>query len=110
MNIHPGDVAITGLATFRSLLSVYMFLMYWKMEKFLRNRRKTDKEYGERKTLSFKIQNSIITLSILVATLEMTVLMLIEYMNTFPIPRSSRAQPKYLTNFLMVFHALFERL
>lgn len=103
-------MAITGLGTFRSLLLVYMFLMYWKMEKFLHNRRKTDKEYGERKTLSFKIQNSIITLSISVETLEMTVLMLIKYMNPFLIPRSSRVQPKYLTNFLMVFHAIFERL
>lgn len=83
MNIHPGNMAFTILATFRSLLFVYMFLIYWKMETFLDNRRKT--EIWEKEDIIIQNQNSIITLSKLVETLEMTSLMFIKYMNPFSI-------------------------
>ena len=95
MNIHSGNIAITSLATFRSLLFVYMFLIYWKWRNSLITGGKQIRNMGLSKS---------------VETSEMTVLMLIKYMNPFSIPWSSRVQPKYLTNFLMVFHATFERL
>lgn len=107
-NTLPGNITIIILASFRSLLFGYMFLMHLRIKKKIPwLYRKNRLRMWKRKTLLFWNQNSIIICSKLIETLKVTFLRLIQYMNLCNTIRKLLELP--FTTFLKVFHVIFEK-